>query len=102
VAHLGRQPTAHQRSALEWLYPACAARGCAAQAHLQRDHRIDWADTHFTMLDLLDVLCAHHHRLKTIHGWALVPGTGKRPFVAPSDPRHPRYQRPPPERRGAA
>jgi hypothetical protein len=64
--------------------------------------RIDWADTHFTMLDLLDVLCAHHHRLKTNHGWALVPGTGKRPFVAPSDPRHPRYGRPPPERRGAA
>jgi hypothetical protein len=102
VAHLGRQPTAHQRSALAWLYPACAARGCAAQAHLQRDHRIDWADTHFTMLDLLDVLCAHHHRLKTNHGWALVPGSGKRPFVAPSDPRHPRYQRPPPEERGAA
>jgi hypothetical protein len=102
VAHLGRQPTAHQQSALQWLYPACAVRGCAAQAHLQRDHRIDWADTHFTMLDLLDVLCAHHHRLKTNHGWALVPGSGKRPFVAPADPRHPRYQRPPPQQRGAA
>jgi len=28
VAHLGRRPTAHQRSALEWLYPTCAAEGC--------------------------------------------------------------------------
>jgi hypothetical protein len=83
---------------------AAARRGelSAAEAHLQRDHRIDWADTHFTVLDLLDVLCAHHHRLKTIHSWALVAGAGKRPFVAPSDPRHPRYGRPPPEQRGAA
>jgi len=102
VAHLGRQPTAHQRSALEWLYPACAARGCAAQAHLQCDHRIDWAETHFTVLDLLDVLCAHHHRLKTTEGWALVPGVGKRAFVAPIDPRHPRHERPPPGQRGPA
>jgi hypothetical protein len=96
VAHFGRQPTAHQQSALEWLYPSCAVQGCPAQAHLQRDHRVDWADTHFTMLDLLDMLCAHHHRLKTNHGWALLPGRGKRPFVAPSDPHHPQYQRPPP------
>jgi hypothetical protein len=102
VAHLGRRPSAHQRSALEWLYPACAARGCAAQAHLQTDHRLDWAESHFTVLDLLDVLCAHHHRLKTTEGWALVPGVGKRAFVAPSDPRHPRHERPPPEHRGAA
>ncbi len=25
VAHVGRRPTAHERSALEWLYPTCAA-----------------------------------------------------------------------------
>ncbi len=24
VAHLGRRPTAHQQTALEWLYPTCA------------------------------------------------------------------------------
>jgi hypothetical protein len=104
VAHLGRRPTAHQRSALEWLYPTCAARGCPAQAHLQTDHRLDWAKSHFTVFDLLDVLCAHHHRLKTTEGFALVPGVGKRAFVGPCDPRHPGHQRPPPppERRGAA
>jgi hypothetical protein len=96
VAHLGRQPTAHQHSALEWLYPSCAAEGCPAQAHLQRDHRLDWAKTHYTMFDLLDLLCAHHHNLKTREGWQLVQGSGKRPFVPPGDPRHPRHQRPPP------
>jgi hypothetical protein len=94
VAHLGRRPTAHQHSALEWLYPSCAAEGCAAQGHLERDHRVDWARSHVTVLDLLDLLCPHHHRLKTTEGWALVPGNGKRPFVPPDDPRHPRYQRP--------
>jgi hypothetical protein len=90
VAHLGRKPRAIQKSALEWLYPSCAAEGCAAQARLEVDHRIDWARTHFTMLDLLDRLCHRHHRLKTEEGWALVHGKGRRAFVPPGDPRHPR------------
>lgn len=89
VAHLGRYPTARQQSALEWLYPTCAVSGCAAQAHLERDHREDWSRTRFTMLDLLDLLCPHHHRMKTRYGWALVAGTGVRDFVPPGDPRHP-------------
>jgi hypothetical protein len=97
VAHLGRHPTAWQRSALEWLYPTCAAEGCPAPAaHLQIDHRIDWAATHITLLDWLDALCPHHHDTKTRHNWSLVAGTGKRPFVAPDDPRHPRHKPPPP------
>nr|MDQ2754830.1 hypothetical protein [Actinomycetota bacterium] len=90
VAHLGRQVTAHQRSALEWLYPTCAVEGCAAQARLQIDHRQDWADTHVTMFDLLDRLCVFHHNLKTRENWGLAAGSGKRPFVPPDDPRHPR------------
>jgi Domain of unknown function (DUF222) len=91
VAHLGRKPTAYQESALEWLYPTCAARGCMDRGRLERDHEIDWSKTHFTMLDLLDLLCHHHHYVKTNRGWALVPGTGKRDFVPPDDPRHPRH-----------
>ncbi len=55
VAHFGRRPTAKQQSALEWLYPSCAALGCHAVARLQRDHRIDWARSHITMLDWLDL-----------------------------------------------
>jgi hypothetical protein len=104
VAHLGRRPTARQQSALEWLYPACAAEGCPALGqHLQTDHRVDWADTHYTMVDLLDRLCGHDHHLKTHEGWALVEGHGKRPFVPPDDPRHPRHHpRPPPEHQDEA
>ena len=62
---------------------------------LQTDHRVDWAESHITMFDLLDRLCPHHHRMKTNQGWALAGGRGKRPFVAPDDPRHPRSAGPP-------
>ncbi|MDQ3573553.1 MAG: 13E12 repeat family protein [Actinomycetota bacterium] len=89
AAHLGRRPTVHQRSALEWLHPTCAAEGCSALGRLQIDHRLDWAKSHITVFDLLDRLCGHHHGLKTHEGWALVKGNGKRAFVAPDDPRHP-------------
>ncbi|MEY2567648.1 MAG: hypothetical protein QOE35_2177 [Actinomycetota bacterium] len=74
----------------------CAAAGCSQSARLQRDHRDDWAKTHFTLFDLLDLLCAHHHRLKTTKGWGLVEGRGKRAFVPPDDPRHPRHAKDPP------
>jgi hypothetical protein len=93
VAHLGRRPNAYQQSALKWLYPCCAAQGCVDQISLETDHRIDWAKTHFTAFDLLDKLCRFHHRLKTTEGWALVEGRGKRAFVPPEDPRHPRHKR---------
>jgi hypothetical protein len=93
VAHLGRRPTAHQRTALEWLYPTCAVQGCSAVARLEMDHREDWAATHFTLLSLIDRLCSHHHRLKTRENWALVEGRGKRAFVPPADLRHPRHAR---------
>jgi ribosomal protein S13 len=92
VAHLGRQPTALQKTALEWLYPSCAVLSCGAIAHLETDHREDWAATHFTALDLLDRLCHHHHGLKTRENWALLDGRGKREFVPPTDPRHPRHR----------
>jgi hypothetical protein len=91
VAHLGRRANAAQQTALEWLYPACAAEGCASAAFLENDHRVDWAASHVTVLDLLDRLCGHHHDLKTIDNWALVAGQGKRPFVPPDDARHPRH-----------
>ncbi len=90
VAHLGRRPNAHQRSALDWLYPTCAVAGCGVRATcLQTDHRAEWAKTHLTVVDLLDRLCRRHHALKTYQGWALVEGRGKRDFVPPGDPRHP-------------
>ncbi|HQF95948.1 MAG TPA: hypothetical protein PLS46_17400, partial [Microthrixaceae bacterium] len=33
--------------------------------------------------------CDHHHDLKTLEKWALVPGPGRRPMVAPDHPNHP-------------
>ena len=91
VAHLGRRPTAHQRTALEWLYPTCAVEGCGAVARLEMDHRDHWATSHLTLFSLLDRLCHHHHALKTRENWALVEGRGTRAFVPPTDPRHPRH-----------
>jgi len=91
VAHLGRRPTAHQRTALKWLYPTCAVEGCSAVARLEMDHREDWATTHVTLFSSIDRLCPHHHRLKTRQNWGLVAGRGKRAFVPPADARHPRH-----------
>ena len=92
VVHLGRSPTAHQMTALQWMQPTCSVEGCD-RIWLQSDHRHDWADTHVTMLRWLDRLCTAHHAMKTRRGWALVEGTGKRRFVPPEDPRHPRHPR---------
>jgi hypothetical protein len=97
VAHLGRRPSATQQTALEWLYPTCAVEGCGAGTWLENDHRVDWAASRLTVLDLLDRLCSHHHDLKTMDNWALVKGEGTRPFVPPDDPRHPRHAHAPPE-----
>ena len=92
VTHLGRRPNAHQKSALDWMFPTCAVEGCGTRANfLQSDHREDWSRTHITVLDLLDRLCKLHHGLKAHQGWALVHGRGMRGFVRPDDPRHPRY-----------
>jgi hypothetical protein len=56
VAHLGRRPTAHQHSALEWLHPTCGVEGCTSLTFLETDHRQDWAKTHTTVFELLDRL----------------------------------------------
>jgi hypothetical protein len=89
VAHLGREPSAHQQTALEWLDPRCRAEGCDRTVGLERDHRVDWSPTQVTLLGWLEWLCTHHHDLKTTKGWRLVHGTGIRAFVPPDDPRHP-------------
>jgi len=96
AAHLGRRPNAHQQTALEWLYPTCAVDGCNSLAHLEVDHREDWARTQVTIFELCDRYCGHHHDLKTRDNWALVEGRGKRAFVPPDDPRHPRNAHGPP------
>jgi hypothetical protein len=89
VAHLGRRATAHQYTALQWRDPMCDVEGCANTWRLEVDHRLDWAATKITALWLLNRKCDHHHDLKTRHGWASVPGVGKRAFVPPGHPQHP-------------
>lgn len=90
VTHLGRGPTVAQQIALLWANPICCVRGCNRMRRLEWDHRLPWADVRRTVLGNLDGPCEFHHARKTLDGWALVEGTGRRPMVAPSDPRHPR------------
>ncbi len=89
ITHLGRRANAHQQVVLDWLGGECSREGCGATRNLQVDHRIDWASIHITELMNLDWMCVREHRLKTHHGWALVPGKGKRRMVPPDDPDHP-------------
>lgn len=89
--HRGRKATVAQRMALLWTQPECTVEGCP-HSFVEIDHRLDWAKTHVTRLEALDRLCHHHHSQKTLQGWALVAGTGKRPMVQPSDPQHPLTQ----------
>ena len=91
VTHLGRGPTTAQKIALLWTNPRCSVQGCDRR-RIEYDHQKPWADTKHTRLDELDPLCGFHHDLKTRLHWALVPGTGKRAFVSPDDPRHPSRQ----------
>jgi hypothetical protein len=85
VVHLGRQVTAHQRSALEARGYHCEVPGCAVSYGLEIDHRTDWALTRTTTLDELVWLCAHHHDQKTHHGHRLTGPPGDRVWTAPSD-----------------
>ncbi|MCU1352256.1 MAG: hypothetical protein JWM05_1465, partial [Acidimicrobiales bacterium] len=84
VAHLGRQVTAHQRTALEWRDPRCSNIACTNTLALEIDHRTGWAATRDTCLDDLDRLCPSCHRLKTHGGYHLEPGSGRRRFLPPS------------------
>jgi hypothetical protein len=94
IYHHGRKLTAFQRSAVEYLQSECVVEGCHAHRVLDYDHRDDWAATHYTVADGIDRLCSHHHGLKTRANWALIGSGPKRPFVPPSDPRHPRHKPP--------
>jgi hypothetical protein len=95
LTHLGRSVTTAQRVALWWQQPECERLGCTRTERLENDHRNAWHKIHETRLDNLDPLCPYEHWLKTVKGWALVEGTGKREMVPPDDPRHPNYRSPP-------
>jgi hypothetical protein len=94
VTHLGRGPTIAQQVALLYRQPMCTVEGCC-RTRVEFDHVINWSDTHHTVLGELEPLCNHHHDKKTLEGWMLINGTGKRPMVPPTDPRHPKHKPPP-------
>ena len=95
VTSLTRGPTQAMRYALLWSSPTCTVEGCS-RTIVEHDHRYgaEYKDTKRTRLDEIDRVCTTHHDLHTRHGWALVPGTGKRPLVPPDDPRHPAHAPP--------
>jgi len=75
-----------------WMSPTCSVEGCN-RARIEIDHSEPWARTRHTRLAELNPLCGFDHGLKTRLDYALVAGSGKRPFVPPDDARHPRYRK---------
>lgn len=89
VAHLGRSPTAYQRTALEWRDAHCVVEGCTA-SFCDIDHNTGWAITHDTRTGDIALVCPHDHRLKT-SGWHLEPAPPgqRRRLLPPDHPDHP-------------
>jgi hypothetical protein len=86
VTHLGRAPTAHQRTALEARGTTCEVPGCARTTRLEIDHVDGWAITRRTHIDQLAWLCGgargHHHQ-KTHDGYRLTGPPGGRRWRPP-------------------
>jgi hypothetical protein len=92
LRHLGRRPTALQRTVLQWeTAGTCAVEGCTNNVRIEIDHVDPWAHTHTTDIDQLAGLCVHCHRRKTHHGYTLGPRlpTGKRHLHPPRHPAPP-------------
>ncbi len=89
VVNPARKPTEAQRIAKLWTDPKCCVAGCNRTVDLEYEHREDYARTQHTVLVESEHMCTFHHQLKTLENWQLVEGTGRRPFVDPTDPRHP-------------
>jgi hypothetical protein len=81
VAHLGRQVTAYQRTALEARGYRCEVPGCPARHNLEIDHVDEWCATLLTKLDRLAWLCPHHHALKSRRGHRLEGPVGDRRWL---------------------
>jgi hypothetical protein len=89
LRHLGRRPTALQRTVLEWeTAGTCAVEGCTNNVRIEIDHVDPWARTHTTDIDQLAGICSRCHRRKTHHGFTLGPRlpTGKRHLHPPGAP----------------
>jgi hypothetical protein len=83
VAHLGRHPTAHQRSALHVRDPECVVTHCHVRVGLEIDHVEPWSATRITKLEALARLCRFHHAQKTHEGYRLEGGPGHWRWLKP-------------------
>ena len=81
VAHLGRQVTAHQRTALEARGYCCEVPGCTADHLLEIDHVTGWAINRQTRLSDLAWLCTTHHRQKSRRHYRLLGPPGHRTWT---------------------
>ncbi len=81
VTHLGRQVTAHQRTALEARGGACEF--CGSTFRVEIDHIEGWALSHTTTLDDLSLKCWHCHDRKTRLGLRETGPPGNRRFLHP-------------------
>ena len=89
VAHHGRGLNAAQRTAIEAGGLHCTNIACNRTIAIQIDHRTPYATDPTTQLANQDPLCTPDHLLKTHHGHALEPGTGRRRLLPPDHPDHP-------------
>ena len=72
------------RAALRERDGGCAVPGCPNTRYLEIDHDWELSRGGPTQLDNLQLLCTHHHRLKTAFGFRLVRGPdGTRRWVTP-------------------
>jgi hypothetical protein len=88
LRHLGRRPTALQRTVLQWeTAGTCAVEGCTNTVRIEIDHVDPWARTHTTDIDQLAGICSRCHRRKTHEGFTLGPRlpTGKRRLHPPGE-----------------
>lgn len=81
VTHLGRQVTAHQRTALEARGGACEF--CGSTFRVEIDHIKGWALTCTTHIDDLSLKCWHCHEQKTRLGLHETGPPGNRTFHNP-------------------
>jgi hypothetical protein len=96
LVHQGRQPTAAQVTAIEWISGGRSQiRGSTGgNGRLEIDHEPPWEQTRHTVLSELTLATGHEHDLKTYQGWTFGPlgPDGKRDLVPPA-----RSHPPPPD-----
>ncbi|HEX4863200.1 MAG TPA: hypothetical protein VFV02_03955, partial [Acidimicrobiales bacterium] len=94
AVHMGRYPTALQRTALHVRDPHCVIPGCEQSEHLEIDHIPEYAQTHHTTLPELARECQLHHDQRTYQGAVLSGSPGNWHWQPP--PHEGPFQPPPP------